>query len=163
MKRGVAATEVTWPKVGDPRVVLGTPNCVRLNKLKASARSCILNASPLTGNHFISDMLYCLIPSVRRLPMFRGAFPYVNGAGKPKALVSNHAWTFWPRLPSVMVGVLSRLGYKPAECVLELLGVTLKNSGLPLARVRFPPSSQPPMIWLTTAGALEARRLPVPM
>src|SRR5207245_1458891 len=77
------------PKELELMLVLGTPNCTRLNALKASARNCTRNLSVI----FVflnTDMSKLATAGLRRFGIRRGALPKVNGVLKENTEVSKY-------------------------------------------------------------------------
>src|SRR5690606_29744248 len=93
--------DVTWPNVLVADVltpVFGMPNCTRLNRLKASARSVRLTP-PWSGVVFDTARFQLLTPCPRRSGSVRGALPSCHRSrgsafepafGTLKQLVLNH-------------------------------------------------------------------------
>src|SRR6266566_976829 len=141
---GIFCWLLTTPNAVELILVLGMPNCTRLKALKASARNCNLNLSPICV-FLNTEMSKLSIPAQRRLGMMRGALPKVNGALNVNTELSKY---FNSRL---VTGPLSVASFPlqfgrcvPAKDPLPFPPLTCK--GNPLWNVVLPLICQPPTI-----------------
>src|ERR1700691_4686315 len=83
---------VTCPKFALPKAVFGGANCVRLKRVKNSAR--YSTPSFLSGPKFVllnAEKSKFLTPSPRKVGSVRPSFPNVKSAGAVKQAVLNHS------------------------------------------------------------------------
>src|SRR5450432_1273988 len=83
-RRGKPRELEIWPKLEEPKTVLGPLNCVLLKTLMISARSMIVRPPP-TGSVFWNATSVWVLNGVRMRVSVRGASPRVNAGAAVQA------------------------------------------------------------------------------
>src|SRR3954451_8641745 len=140
--RGARAL-VILPKVESGTLVSGLFNCVWLNALKNSPRSCNLTFSRRVNTLCAPKSTFTVPGPIR---VFRPTLPNVLSAGMPKHWVWNQLLMRWPRFPLVYCGVQSCCAWSlpTAGRLNEVSLPDVMFSGKPLCMVQIPDVSHPP-------------------